>query len=167
LPTILTRFGISSSPDVDGIDTLRSVGEGIEREVFHTLMESYRGESAKWLTPRADGHSTVTTTLTLPASRNIAVSRIQNMTIFGAVIALNLIRGTSAYPLDPVVLHFFIHGCDLHSLHPQIIGEWHPTLKRTIEDWIHIGPHGNIDGFQEHFAVYHDLQVSFTILIYN
>lgn len=161
----LELFEISESPDVNGTDTLRSVGEGIEREVFHTLMEHFRAESSKWLTPRADGYATVATTLTLAASRFISASRILNMKMFGSIIGLALLRGMSSYPLDPVVINWFINDCDLHSIHPQILGEWHPVLKKTIEDWKNVGPVGNIDSFQPHFATYHDLQVSPTIIV--
>jgi len=70
-----------------------------------------------------------------------------------------LIRGMSTMPLDPIVIHFFIHDCDIHSIHPAILGEWHPRLRQTISDWLRLGPHGNPAPFQEHFATFHDLQV--------
>ena len=124
------------------------------------LMESFRGESAKWMTPREDGHSTLATTLSLTASHHISASRIKNMSMFGSVIGLNLIRGTSVSPMDPSVIYFFMHNCDIHSLHLQLIGEWHPGLKKKIEDWKRVGPDGDIGGFQDFFATYHDLQVS-------
>lgn len=80
------------------------------------------------------------------------------MSAFGAIIAVCLLCGVSV-PLDPVVLHYFINGCDLHSIHPQILGEWHPTLKKTIMEWLDVGPHGDVGAFQGHFAIFHDMQV--------
>ena len=89
----------------------------------------------------------------------------RDLSILGAVVAMCLIHGMSAAPLDPVLLHFFIHKSDLHSIHPGILGEWHPSLKQLVSDWITLGPHGNAntDAFRTHFLMYQDLQVSFII----
>ena len=133
------------SPDDN--ETIHSLGQGIEREVIHTILEQYRQSSGQWFAPHEDGHS--------------------NMAILGAVVAMSLVRGVSTIPLDPVLLHFFIHDCDLHSIHPGVLGEWHPALKQTISDWIALGPDGdaNTPTFRNHFITHHDLQVSFTILL--
>lgn len=86
------------------------------------------------------------------------------MSILGAITALCLIRGMSTFPLDPVLLQFLIHDCDLHSIHPALLGEWHPELKQTISAWIALGPHGDAAPFQGFFATYYDRQASiFTI----
>ena len=81
------------------------------------------------------------------------------MSILGAIMALSLVWGMSASPFDPVLLHFFIHNCDLHSIHPGILGEWHPILKQTVTDWINMGPGGDTTPFQPHFATFRDTQV--------
>jgi hypothetical protein len=143
----------------DGSETVQSSGEGIEREVIHTILEEFRSSGTEWYVPRADGHSTLATTHTLSTARHIPRSRLRNLSILGAVTALSLIHGISAAPLDPVLLHFFIHDFDVASLHPALIGEWHPELKQTIADWHEMGPRGDITQFQQHFAVYHDIQV--------
>lgn len=150
----------------DGIEEVRSSGEGIEREVFQILLAEYQADAARWLTPRADGQSTVTTTHSISTARSISASRLRNMETFGAIIAICLLRGLSV-PMDPVVLHYFVHDCDLNSIHPQILGEWHPTLKKTIVEWLDVGPHGDISAFQEHFAIFHDMQVRTKFTIYD
>lgn len=150
---------VSVSRNGDGDEVVQSLGEGIEREVFHLLMEGYRSQMSKWLIPRADGHCSLATTQSMSTAHSIPASRIHAMEVFGGITAMSLLRGVSASPLDPVVLHFFIHDCNIHSIHPQLLGEWHPTLKQTIAGWLHIGPHGDISAFRDHFATYHDLQV--------
>jgi hypothetical protein len=152
-----------SMPDADGNEAVRSVGDGIEREVFHALMEGYRRESARWMTSRSDGFSTVATSHTYASARYISAARIESMAIFGAITAMCLIRGVSAHPLSPAFLHYLIHDCDLHSIHQQLLAEWHPTLKMTISNWINIGHLGDASTaeFRAHFFAYHDGQVSF------
>lgn len=141
------------------------MGEGIEREVFQTLMAQYLQEqAAQWLSPRADGFSTLATSHSLEMASFIPKSRLENMSVFGAVIALCLLRGVSVPPIDPVVIHFFIHDCNVHSLHPDIIGEWHPSLKKTITDWLNTGPDNDVTSFQDFFATYFDLQVGVKLL---
>jgi len=149
------------SPDND--ETIRSLGGGIEREMIHTLLEEYRTKSSDWFVPREDGHATLATSYSLSVAQYVPASRKRNMAILGAAVALNLLRGVSTPPLDPVLLHFFVHNCDLHSIHPGILGEWHPALKQIVSDWIALGPDGdaNTPTNQQHFATYHDLQVSF------
>ena len=107
-----------------------------------------------------DGYATLTTTHSMSNSRFIPSSRLRAMGILGAVSALCLIRGMSAFPLDPVFLHYLAHGCNLHSIHPGLLGEWHPALKMIISDWIALGPHGDVASFQACFAQYFDIQAS-------
>lgn len=107
-----------------------------------------------------DGYAHLTTTHSLSNSRFIPSSRLRNMGILGAVLALCLICGMSAFPLDPVFLYYLVHGCNLHSIHPGFLGEWHPALKMTILDWIALGPHGDVMDFRACFANYFDIQVS-------
>jgi hypothetical protein len=107
-----------------------------------------------------DGHATLTTTHPLSSSRFIPSDRLRNMEVLGAVSALCLIRGMSTHPIDPVLLHYFVHGCNLHSIHPALLAEWHPALKRTLVDWIELGPHGDAAAFQSAFASYCNMQAS-------
>ena len=82
------------------------------------------------------------------------------MSIFGAATSLSLLQRMSAGTLDPVLLHFFIHNCNLHSIHAGILGEYHPVLKQTIADWMALGPKGDPTPFQVHFVIFCDVQVS-------
>jgi len=145
---------------MDGFETVWSLGEGIEREVIHTIFEEFLCKGGEWFTPRADGHSTLTITHTLSTARHIPHSRLRNLSVLGAITALCLIHGISPMPLDPVVLHFFIHDCDVASLHPDFIAEWHAEIKQIITAWLQTGSRGDISQFQQHFATYHDMQVS-------
>jgi hypothetical protein len=142
----------------------RSGGDGIEREVIHTIFEDFRQEAAQWFTFHADGQATLTISHSYATARFVSASRKRNMAILGAATALCLIRGMSTPPLDPILLHFFIHDCQLDAIHPGILGEWHPDLKQLVSNWIRLGPDGDPSLFQTHFATYHDLQVSSTSL---
>ena len=82
------------------------------------------------------------------------------MGILGALSVLSLIHGMSVFPLDPVFLHYLVHGCNLHSIHPGFLGEWHPGLKLIISDWIALGPDGNATDFRACFVNYFDIQAS-------
>lgn len=124
------------------------------------ILSAYMRESSEWLIGHADNLSTIATSHSLTSARYVSSRRKRNMSIFGAAAALSLIRGSSAGTLDPVLLHFLIHNCDLHSIHPGIVGEYHPALKQTIADWMALGPKGDPTPFQAHFAIFRDVQVS-------
>ena len=143
----------------DRFETVRSLGEGIEREVIHTIFEEFRCKGVEYFTPRADGYSTLTVTHTLSTAQHIPRSRLRNLSVLGAITSLCLIHGMSPMPLDPVLLQFFVHDCDLASLHPAFIAEWHAEIKQTITAWLETGSLGDISQFQQHFATYHDMQV--------
>lgn len=142
---------------------MRSLGEGIEREVIHTILEQYRLNAGEWFMPHADGYSTLALMHPLSIARHTPVSRLRNLSILGAVTALSLIHGMATVPLDPVFLYFFVHDCNISSIHPNIVGEWHPELKRTIYNWLEVGSHGDISQFRDYFASYHDLQVTYQL----
>ena len=67
----------------------------------------------------------------------------------------------SAALLDPLALHFFTHDCNIHTIHPTLLTDWHPTFKQVISNWIDLGPNRDPGPFQSHFVSYHDLQVCY------
>jgi len=63
----------------------------------------------------------------------------------------------STVPWDPVFLHFLVHKCDIASIHPGILLEWHPKLKQTILEWLEVGPLANVVRFKttsQHTVIY-------------
>ena len=48
---------------------------------------------------------------------------------------------------------------DFLMIHSGILGEWHPTLKQTVTDWINMGPGGDATLFQLNFMTFRDTQV--------
>lgn len=127
--------------------------------MFQVLLDEYRTCGPEYLTPVSDGHYTLTMSHTLATARHVSRTRILNMSTFGAVVALCLIRGIPPTPLSPVLLHYIMHDCKIESLDAAIVGEWCPSLKATITEWIQAGPEGDATAFQAHFSTYHNMQV--------
>jgi hypothetical protein len=152
-----------SIDDIDGVEEIQSSGVGIEREVIHAAFNSFQRNSAEmalWFIPHADGHSMLATTHSMSTAAFVPASRKRSLAILRALSALLLLHGLAPTPLDPVLLHFFVHECNLHSIHPQFLSEWHPELCHTIKEWIRIGPSGDVRPFESHFCTYHDSTVS-------
>lgn len=114
------------------------------------------------LLPRYDGLSTIKTQHPYISSLYTSQSRLQQLKVLGALVALSLIHGQSPHPLDPLFLHFIINNCDIRSLHRGFVSEWHPELRMVIDQWLEMGPNGDPSQpiFQAHFASYHDTDVS-------
>ena len=153
----------------DDPKTIESMGEGVKHEVIHNTLEEYQINTSHWFSQWEDGHCTLATAYPLSMAQYIPDAHKHDLSILGATAAICLICGMPAAPLDPMLLHFFIHKCDLHSIHPVILGEWHLSLKQIVSDWITLGPNSNAntDTFWTHFLMYQDLQVSYIVTIFS
>ncbi|KAF8130484.1 hypothetical protein K438DRAFT_1999370 [Mycena galopus ATCC 62051] len=116
-------------------------GPGVEREV---LFAAYtKALEAVSLLQREDGFSTLRL---LFASPEIPVPESH-------------LRAWPA-PLDPCIFQFFIHDANLHALHPTFIGEWHPSLRNRLNDFLDLGPEDDLTPFASDFATYLDTEPS-------
>ncbi|KAF8057836.1 hypothetical protein FPV67DRAFT_1429869 [Lyophyllum atratum] len=137
-----------------------SFGQGIERETVFTAFQTFTTTHAEWFNHREDSFATLQTAYSAMVARHIPAERLAALKQLGALCSIMMIMGLTPSPLDPSIFQFIVHGCDLHSLHPAFIGEWHPNLHQLILDWKQAGPTGNIQPFQGHLATYHDLQAT-------
>ncbi|KAF8882082.1 hypothetical protein BD779DRAFT_1473054 [Infundibulicybe gibba] len=144
----------------DGLEQIRSLGDGIEREVIYTAFQKYLQSSSQWFLPRAGDFSMVATCHSLATSGYLAPARRQGLLILGALTGLFLIHGMAPAPLSPVLLYYCIHGCDLNAIHERLLGSWYPELRHTIRSWLDAGAGGDTREFQAHFATFHDMQVA-------
>ncbi|KAF8883865.1 hypothetical protein BD779DRAFT_1472363 [Infundibulicybe gibba] len=149
---------VSRTPD--GLEQIRSLGDGIEREVIYTAFHKYLQSPSQWFLPRAGDFSTVATCHSLATAIYLAPARRQGLLLLGALTGLFLIHGMAPAPLSPVLLHYFIHGCDLNAIHEGVLGSWYPELRHTIRSWLDAGAGGDTREFQTHFATFHDMQVA-------
>ena len=143
-----------------------SVGEGIEQETIYLAFDVYRKESAKWFTPRSDTYSTISTSQSLSPHFDVSPTRLEALSILGALTGLMLVYGVAPTPLSPALIQFLLHGCDICSLTPAFIQEWFPSLYRTLMDWNAIGASDNIEGFDGHFQLFHDFPVKFDSILF-
>jgi len=71
-----------------------------------------------------------------------------------------LIHGMCPEPLNPLIFHFIIHNGDFNSLYQALIQEWHPGLFDLINRSLATAPQDSLEPFREHFASYHNIDVS-------
>ncbi|KAJ7675261.1 hypothetical protein B0H17DRAFT_1140337 [Mycena rosella] len=133
-----------------GTQTIVSSGEGILHEVVHAaFIKTLTTTGPQWLTPRSDGK------LSILFVRSLG---------FGSYTlwALMMIKGFAVDPIDVALLQFLFHDCNLHSLHPTFLSEWHPIVKNVLDHWKAGGPDGdvNIPLIASHLATFHNIEVS-------
>ena len=75
------------------------------------LYNQFKNQESRWFEPNDDGFLLLATSLSLAASQNVSKARMQDMAVLGAVISLCLMRGITTAPLDPLFVHFCVHGC--------------------------------------------------------
>jgi len=137
-----------------------SSGPGIEREVIYAAYQQFESIPEQWFIPRADNLVTLATSHSMATARYVSAGRLSDLSVLGTIVALLLIHGITPGKLDPVVLQYFVYGCDIASIHPAFLREWHPEIHDTVARWIAVGPDGCIDFCRAHFASYHDISVS-------
>ncbi|KAJ3510799.1 hypothetical protein NLJ89_g4471 [Agrocybe chaxingu] len=145
--------------DSEGRQRLRSVGHGIEREAVYIAFSKFSQNRSQWFLPRAGEYSSIATTHSL-SRPSVSSARLHSLSILGALAALMLVYGMAPDPLSPVLLHYFIHDCNIESIHSSLLSEWVPDLYRTIRDWIDADQTSDVTPFEAHFATFHDLQIA-------
>jgi hypothetical protein len=146
-------------------DGILSSGPGIEREVIYAAYRQFEGIPEQWFIPRADNLVTLATSHSMGTARYVSASRLSDFSVLGAIVALLLIHGIAPGKLDPVVLQYFVYGCNIASVHPAFLREWHPDIHDTVTRWIAAGPSGCIDFCRAHFASYHDISVGPNLVV--
>lgn len=142
-----------------GTRRIVSSGEGILREIYHVAFQKTLDTGRQWLTPRADDK------LSLLFLRGFGLHtfgpRQRLIGIGGAMWSLMMIKGFAVDPIDIALLQFLLHDCDLNSLHPTFIAEWHPTVKAVCDAWKEAGPAGNVNTplITSHLATYLGVEV--------
>jgi hypothetical protein len=119
----------------------------------------------QWFRPTYDDFSTLAlcnTPITLGRTNSSSLTttqRMKNLMGLGATVSLLLINGMPPTPLSPVLLHFFIHDCNINAITKSYLAEWHPKFSEILDNWISGGLDVDLDEFEFHFSAFHDTQV--------
>ncbi|KAK6988902.1 hypothetical protein R3P38DRAFT_238389 [Favolaschia claudopus] len=130
-----------------------ATGPGVEREVLWSIYSKF--DMPSLLMPREDNFSTLRPLFNSPEIP-VPASRLKIIQRLGAVAALLLISGRWPSPFDPAIFQYLVHGRNLHALHPNVVGEWHPSLRQRILSLIELGPNADLTAFESDFATYLD-----------
>ena len=122
-----------------------SSGPGIEREVIYAAYRQFESIPEQWFIPQADNLMSLATSHSMGTAQYVSTSRLSDLSVLGAIVALLLIHGIAPGKLDPVVLQYFVYGCNIASIHPAFLCEWHPDIHDTVTRWIAAGPYGGIN----------------------
>ncbi|TFY67952.1 hypothetical protein EVJ58_g1313 [Rhodofomes roseus] len=128
-----------------------TLGEGVDREVWYTAFHEYAGDLA-FVAPRLDNTYSLVNN---PLTGSDGAKRTE-LAVFGALAALLILDGVAPVPLDPVFIHYAIHGCDFHSVTKAIMKQWHSSFALRLELFIEAGSAGDITGFSHEIATYAD-----------
>ncbi|KAG6814705.1 hypothetical protein H0H93_012548, partial [Arthromyces matolae] len=125
-----------------------SIGHGIESEVFDALPKLLinEGNWAQYLKEMDGGYYSLQ--CLTPMSSYVSPSRLLNMGCLGA----ERLQQSHLFLL-------IIYNLDLSCLTPAFIGEYYPSLRTRVLDWLQLGPSGNPAPFNSHFMSYHDAPI--------
>ena len=86
-------------------------------------------------------------------------ARLQAVKVLGALCALLLISGICPDPFSPLLFYLIVFKFNIAALDRDIIGEWHPELRKLIDDWLAAGPEGDTSPFRSLFCSYLGMDV--------
>ncbi|KAJ7206409.1 hypothetical protein GGX14DRAFT_643658 [Mycena pura] len=138
--------------------TVLSTGSGVEREASFITFQHFAGNPGAWLCPQSDGQYSIATTTT--PSFTTSEEHLVSSQVFGFFTSIMLLHGAAPAPIGPAVLQLLANNCDLRLLDRSFVREWHPELGDDLNNWIAIGPDGNISRYQSHFATFHDMELA-------
>ncbi|KAJ7581874.1 hypothetical protein C8J56DRAFT_754251, partial [Mycena floridula] len=149
-------FGLVGHPTVPLIP-----GQGIEEETVSTLFnlkkcEPHRSRLFRFL---YNDWASIAFSLPMRAAGDISDERLDEMELFGALVALMLICGKYPEPFSPLFLQFMLHNMNIHALTESFVKEWCPELARDIRSLIDAGPSGDISHLNPLFESYCDASV--------
>ncbi|KAJ7092068.1 hypothetical protein B0H15DRAFT_948250 [Mycena belliarum] len=125
-------------------------GHGVEREAWWALFKSMNNSSL--VVEGLDGFSTLRPLFPSAVSdRDVPVARLELLRRFGAVSAMLLVAGLYPGRLEPGLFQYIIHQCNINSLHPSFISEWHPSHRLDILNWLELQPDADPSEFQALF----------------
>ncbi|KAJ7433976.1 hypothetical protein FB451DRAFT_1470353 [Mycena latifolia] len=125
-------------------------GRGVEREAWWALFNSL--DTSSLVVQGLDGFYTLRSHFpSADNSREVPIARLEKLCQFGAVSAMLMVEGQYPGRLDPAIFQFNIHGCDIHSLHPAFVSEWHPGHCLDVSNFLQLLPDADPTEYQSLF----------------
>ncbi|KAJ7468521.1 hypothetical protein FB451DRAFT_1400897 [Mycena latifolia] len=125
-------------------------GRGVEREAWWALFNSL--DTSSFVVQGLDGFYTLRSHFpSADNPREVPVARLEKLRQFGTVSAMLMVEGQYPGRLDPAIFQFNIHGCDIHSLHPAFISEWHPGHRLDVSNFLQLPPDADPTEYQSLF----------------
>jgi hypothetical protein len=89
----------------------------------------------------------------------IAASRLEDLRVLGALVALSLISGRPAGYVTPALLQYALNDRSLLALTPDFVAVWHPTIACVARAMQAVGPLGSLSPFQSEIISFLNIQV--------
>ncbi|KAJ7199940.1 hypothetical protein GGX14DRAFT_572373 [Mycena pura] len=129
--------------------TISSFGSGVERETIVTALNLFLNNPARWGLPADEDRLSLAISMPLRLASTVSPGRLQELRVFGALIALSLISSKPAGVMSPALFQYALNRCNLDALTPSFVASWHPGLERAVRELQAIGPDGNLELFRE------------------
>lgn len=136
-----------------------SVGSGVERETIHTALNMFLGNAGQWCVPTDEGRLSLAISMPHRLASTIAASRLEDLRVLGALVALSLISGRPAGYVTPALLQYALNDRSLLALTPDFVAVWHPTIACVARAMQAVGPLGSLSPFQSEIISFLNIQV--------
>ncbi|KAJ7633535.1 hypothetical protein DFH06DRAFT_1479496 [Mycena polygramma] len=125
-------------------DDNTSVGSGIERETIYLALNMYLRNAGRWCLLTDEGRLSLGISMPLRLASSISPTRLEELRVLGALVALTLISGKPPGNFSPALMQYALNGCDLESLTPDFVRVWNPNLATVAQQMQAVGPTGSL-----------------------
>ncbi|KAJ6475946.1 hypothetical protein C8R47DRAFT_661854 [Mycena vitilis] len=141
-------------------DNNTSVGSGIERETIYLALNMYLRNAGRWCLLTDEGRLSLGISMPLRLASSISSTRLEELRVLGALVALTLISGKPPGNFSPALMQYVLNGCDLESLTPEFVRGWNPNVATTAQQMQAVGPAGSLAPFQNEIISALNIHVS-------
>ncbi|KAJ7716844.1 hypothetical protein B0H16DRAFT_1800603 [Mycena metata] len=128
--------------------TIFSFGSGVESEVIYTALNLYLMQAGTYCFLTDEDRFSLGVSMPLRLASAITTHRLDDMRVFGALLALSLISGKGVGDISPALIQYALNYGNPESLTPSFVSAWNPRLDRVVRQLQAVGPDGDLGPFQ-------------------
>ncbi|KAJ7631607.1 hypothetical protein DFH06DRAFT_1438745 [Mycena polygramma] len=138
---------------------LASLGSGVESEVIWAALNLFLRHPERFCVVTDEDRLSLAISMPLRLASTIPPSRLEDMQVFGALVALALISGKGPGSLSPGLIQYCLNNRLLESLTPSFVGSWNPSLDRAARQLQAVGAQGDLTPHRSLIAAHVGVQI--------
>ncbi|KAJ7677315.1 hypothetical protein B0H17DRAFT_1139677 [Mycena rosella] len=139
--------------------SISSFSSGLEKETIFAALNLFLTNSGWRCQPTDKDRLSLTITMPRRLASTISLHRLEELRVFGALIALALISGKPPGAVSPALLQYVLNDYNLDALTPSFVASWHLELEQAARQIQSLGQDRDLAPFQRLFINHLNIQL--------